>query len=209
MKLVYYLLIIILLNGCKANYITEFDMPEGFESFDIENFYERKKNEQTYYLENENLIKLDEEGSGYSSFIYPNHKFYRLYKEFYDNGGIKEKGLLFGDVEIGLWEYYDKSGEFEKIINKEEEINPNFNYNDIIAFLHKRKVVNKYKKEKKVKLDANYQNKKWFVRISYDTEEIGYTGQKNGLEHTYSFDYNGKLLKAKENIKIIRGVHID
>ncbi len=184
-------------------------MPVGFETFDTENFYRRKKNEQTQYYENESLIKLDEEGSGYSSYIFPNHKFYRLYKEFYDNRGVKEKGLLFGDVEIGLWEYYDKEGKLERTVNKEKKINPNFNYNDIIDFLHKRKVINKFKKQKGIKLKANYENKKWLIKIFSDVKEVGYTGQKNGLEHTYSFDYNGKLLMATENIQVIKGIHID
>ena len=96
MKFIYYILLLSVLFSCKAKYITQSDLKSGFETFDIKSIYkERIKIGETSFYEGKNYIEL---GNDYIS-TSPNYKYYTIFKEFYDNGNIKEKGLFFGGID--------------------------------------------------------------------------------------------------------------
>ena len=138
--------------------------------------------------------------------IAPNNDYYTIYKGFYGNGNIKEKGLLFGHVKIGVWEYYNEKGELIRTENEDEKFSKTFNYNDIIDFLHERGKINKYHRNATHELSTSFRKLdgvwKWGVGVYYNKTKkkiITYQG------HRYQFDINGKLLSMEENVKIISG----
>lgn len=141
--------------------------------------------------------------------IYPNHKYYTILEKYYKNGNIKEKGLKFGGVNIGIWECYNEDGKLVKTINEDEKFNPNFSYNDIINYLHQIGKIDKYCKKKKQKLKASFNKNEWFVRVFFETKKMGYTGRYEDKQHEYEFDYNGNILNKNENVRFIKGGHIE
>lgn len=206
MKFLYYIVIVSLLLGCKAQYISKNDLKSGFETYDLKDYDQRIKHNKIDVYEGNNYIEY----RGTDIYIYPKHKYYRVVKEFYNNGSIKEKGLQFGYVNIGIWEYYNEEGKLIKTIDEDKKFNPNFSYNDILDYLHERKTINKYRKWKKLDFNVNYdeKNKIWWIRVYRPTKELSPEGYKIDNVREYSFDYKGNILEQNEKIKYIRGDHI-
>lgn len=56
---------------------------------------------------------------GYSYIIYPPDSYLGLFKRFYPNGNIEEKGVVFtyGRLMIGIWYYFDEEGKLTETID--------------------------------------------------------------------------------------------
>ena len=202
MKLLCYILFTISLFGCKAKYISQTDMPSGFETFDVKSY----NSDILGYFRDNTYIKTDKWAGNYVITNYPNNKYYSLHKEFHKNGNIKKKGLLFGSIEIGVWEYYTQNGTLEKTIDKDKKFNPKFNYNHIIDYLHKRGTINKYRKKTKHEIEAVYvkETGEWGIGVYYNKTKYGSDANK---VYRYGFDKNGKVLEQSEKINFIKVNH--
>ena len=70
--------------------------------------------------------------------------FYVLYKEFYDNGNIMDKGKFFGyfgqkglcsyTIKIGKWYYFDEKGKLTQEVDEDKKFGK-FGYQDVLQFL--------------------------------------------------------------------------
>ena len=201
MKLLCYILLTVSLFSCKAKYITQVDMPSGFETFDVKSY---RANKDSYFDKSLN-VKFSQSKHYNKVTLCPNDTYYDLSKRFYNNGNIKEKGLFFGDIRIGIWEYYTDDGTLEKTVDEDKKFNPKFNYNHILDYLHKRGSINKYRKKANLEIDATLNENNGVIRIwvKSPTNKKGPSGGIVKLEREYKFDKDGTVLLKQENNKII------
>lgn len=173
----------LLLFGCKASYIQErnfimknnnnIDSSLIINQLDIEGYYKNKGNDHLYiyYLEDGTKIEMGDanfrksEGEKYRTFTIvttpAKPRFYLLSQTYYHNGMIKARGCLLPyALTIGIWEYYDEQGNKTEI-NEDIKL-PDFTYNDVLLFLHKKKLINIYTGEHREKITINYyENPSW------------------------------------------------
>ncbi|MGY0040474.1 hypothetical protein [Pedobacter sp. NJ-S-72] len=131
------------------------DKPEilspKFEKFDIVSFISRnlaKKGDETpnefKLLDGTRIFRSGNERYGFSEEqILAKPHFYKIIKEFYPSGYIKEKGRMFGDispcancVKIGIWYYFDPQGKQDKVVDEDKKIG-SFGYKELLHFLQK------------------------------------------------------------------------
>jgi len=118
----------------------------------------------------------------------PLPKFYRIEKEYYSNGQLKQKGYYMDELKIGLWEYYDEKG------NKTTEnmdllyANAKFDYNKVMQLLHKLGDLNLNTGENRENIGLHYYKEKnmWIVQVRNT--------------HTYTIDGNSGKVLAKGTI---------
>ena len=90
------------------------------ERLDITRFEDRKSKYNDYYIiDNENIkIRqyLDKFDYTYFEFIELPKEHLIIYKTYYKNGMIKDRGRAYipGNIYIGTWEYFNEKGEFIK-----------------------------------------------------------------------------------------------
>ncbi len=128
MKQLIYIAITFLLLNCKApDYLPKQPKIGEVEYFDFEEFYKNKsKRFNEYYLMKEDTLetlKSIETDYIFEAFaVYP--KNYKLIKEYYPNGVIKERGKEYfspdsDNFKIGIWEYFDEQGHLIRTEDKD------------------------------------------------------------------------------------------
>ena len=128
MKQLIYIAITFLLLNCKApDYLPKQPKIGEVEYFDFEEFYKNKsKRFNEYYLMKEDTLetlKSIETDYIFEAFaVYP--KNYKLIKEYYPNGVIKERGKEYfspdsDNFKIGIWEYFDERGHLIRTEDKD------------------------------------------------------------------------------------------
>lgn len=104
-----------------------------------------------------------------------------IYKEFYPNEGIKEKGIYcwFG-FKMGLWYYYDEVGNLIKVENTDEEFE--FTAEDIFAYCLENNIplemkegdfrtkIRKYNSVESKSLGLGFDKPFWFIKYPVFTE---------------------------------------
>ena len=127
MKQLIYIAITFLLLNCKApDYLPKQPKIGEVEYFDFDDFYKkRKKNYSAYYYDDGQIeiLKSIKKDFLYETFaIYS--KNYKLIKEYYPNGIIKERGKEYfspdsDNFKIGIWEYFDERGHLIRTEDKD------------------------------------------------------------------------------------------
>ena len=127
MKQLIYIAITFLLLNCKApDYLPKKPKIGEVEYFDFDDFYKkRKKNYSAYYYDDGQIeiLKSIKKDFLYETFaIYS--KNYKLIKEYYPNGIIKERGKEYfspdsDNFKIGIWEYFDERGHLIRTEDKD------------------------------------------------------------------------------------------
>lgn len=128
-QLVLYIFIGVLLISCKTpDYLPKQYKVGEVEYFNFEEFEKNKSKEfkDEYYLMREDTIKIIKAIRSNYIFeiftVYP--KNYRLIKEYYISGMIKERGKEYyhygsDNFKIGKWEYFDEQGKLIKVEDKD------------------------------------------------------------------------------------------
>ena len=90
------------------------------ERLDITRFEDRKSKYNDYYIiDNENIEirqSFEKYDNTYYEFIKLPKEYFMIYKTYYKNGMIKDRGRAYipGNIYIGTWEYFNEKGEFIK-----------------------------------------------------------------------------------------------
>ena len=126
-RLILYIIVSFLLVNCKApSYLPKQPKIGEVEYFDFDDFYKkRKKNYSAYYYDDGQIeiLKSIKKDFLYETFaIYS--KNYKLIKEYYPNGVIKERGKEYfspdsDNFKIGIWEYFDERGHLIRTEDKD------------------------------------------------------------------------------------------
>ena len=128
MKQLIYIAIALLLVNCKAPaYLPKEHKIGEVEYFDFDDYYKNKKNRfNEYYIDREDTIKIVKSiGKDYIFEIFTVYpKNYRLMKDYYPNGVIKERGKEYfspdsDNFKIGIWEYFDEQGNLIRTEDKD------------------------------------------------------------------------------------------
>ena len=129
MKQLIYIAITFLLLNCKAPaYLPKEHKIGEVEYFDFDDFDKNKSNEfkDEYYFMRKDTIKIIKAIRDNYIFeiftVYP--KNYRLMKDYYPNGVIKERGKEYfspdsDNFKIGIWEYFDEQGHLIRTEDKD------------------------------------------------------------------------------------------
>lgn len=120
-KVIYIILFGLLIVSCTTNkYLPKKYKIGEVEYFDIEEF-ERIKDKKygSYYLNKKDTVEIlkKNDSEGYLELITIPKKHYKIRKDFYPSGIIKERGKKNypgDDFKIGIWEYFDESGKLVK-----------------------------------------------------------------------------------------------
>ncbi len=134
------------LQGCKAQSKIMEDqniiLPEidnKFEKFDIETFKKEKKGKKRKKKEKQTLIEEDIQSYGYISRIYYDSSYFKYNKLFYNNLGIKQKGIIFNNgSQYGTWYEFDEQGNLIKEIDTDKGYD--FGWEQVIAYCEKNKI---------------------------------------------------------------------
>lgn len=110
------------------------------EKFDIKTFNENQVND-TYSFERDDVkVEQIQTGEGqdllYTEYEIPNApELFFIYKEFYSNGVLKEKGKRFkqGKFQKGVWQEYDEKGKLIKETNYDTPYD--FNFEQLVKLL--------------------------------------------------------------------------
>ena len=129
MKQLIYIAIALLLVNCKAPaYLPKEHKIGEVEYFDFDDFEKNKSKEfkDEYYFMRKDTIKIIKAIRDNYIFeiftVYP--KNYRLMKDYYPNGVIKERGKEYfspdsDNFKIGIWEYFDERGHLIRTEDKD------------------------------------------------------------------------------------------
>ena len=115
-KSISYLLVFIFFQTCSAQ---KKQSTVTMEKFNISEFETHKKaGEYIRVLDDGTVINEFGDAQGYFEKVIPAKGWFYLYKEFYGNGNLKQKGDVFkkGDFQSGIWIKADSNG------NKVDEI---------------------------------------------------------------------------------------
>ena len=124
-----------------------------FETFDFETYEERppenpelggyRESHYTKRLSNGIVTQMDVAGEGmgggfYHHIYYPN-SYFRVFRHYYPNGNIKEKGLTYVQgFDKGVWYKFDETG---KLIKETDYDKPfEFTFEDILKFCEKHNI---------------------------------------------------------------------
>ena len=131
MKQLIYIAITFLLLNCKAPaYLPKEHKIGEVEYFDFDDFEKNKSKEfkDEYYFMRKDTIKIIKAIRDNYIFeiftVYP--KNYRLMKDYYPNGVIKERGKEYfspdsDNFKIGIWEYFDEQGNLIRTEDKDRK----------------------------------------------------------------------------------------
>ena len=174
-------IIALIAGGCfgQANIKSKTNKNNMEEKLDIK--WLKRKAEKTvyingviaYYLENKQrngtivIIEGDEE-NGFTESRIPKNSYYEIYKEYYPNGILKQKGSLLGEhTAIGMWYYYDELGNLSETVNEDRKFGK-FGYMDVLDFLIKNNYVEKdtYKGIFKIRIVFSVEDLTWRIRAT-------------------------------------------
>ncbi len=128
-RLILYIIVSFLLVNCKAPaYLPKEHKIGEVEYFDFDDFEKNKSKEfkDEYYFMRKDTIKIIKAIRDNYIFeiftVYP--KNYRLMKDYYPNGVIKERGKEYfspdsDNFKIGIWEYFDERGHLIRTEDKD------------------------------------------------------------------------------------------
>ena len=129
-RLILYIIVSFLLVNCKTPaYLPKEHKIGEVEYFDFDDYYKNKKNRfNEYYIDREDTIKIVKSiGKDYIFEIFTVYpKNYRLMKDYYPNGIIKERGKEYfspdsDNFKIGIWEYFDEQGNLIRTEDKDRK----------------------------------------------------------------------------------------
>ena len=113
------------------------------------------------------IIEGDEE-NGFTETRIPKNSYFEIYKEYYPNGVIKQKGKLFGDATaIGIWYFFNEQGNLTEAVDEEKKFGK-FGYTDILNFLVQNDWVEKgtHKGIFKIKIVFSEEDVTWIIRAT-------------------------------------------
>jgi len=140
MKVIFLIICVIVIQGC-AEKIINTDHPIQLKNFDVEKFNKNQAGGQYNFHvpQSTNNVQQVEIGlNGYYERITNTKSRYGEYREYFQNGKLKQEGLFFNDFMIGIHRIYDKNG---KLVDRIDFNKPfPFSIENLI-----RKIKNKYK----------------------------------------------------------------
>jgi hypothetical protein len=102
----------------------------------------------------------------------PKPAFFKILKTYYPNGYLKKKGKCMGGgyTMVGVWEYYDESGQLTSKVDEDEKFGK-FDYNELLLFLHQKDHLNIETGENRENVSFNYDKniKQWWVEATSST----------------------------------------
>lgn len=111
-----------------------------FERFDFAHF-DSAKNVNSFTSSDGTYTEYDAESSGgYFITIQPLNSCFQIFKKFYKNGNIREKGLVInkGNAKKGEWYYFSETGVLEREENS--ELHYKYNFDDLLLYLKKEDI---------------------------------------------------------------------
>jgi hypothetical protein len=110
------------------------------EKFDIETFNKHQENDSYEFNLRDGHVLQFSYGDGYAEEIIYTDKIFKLTKDFYKNGNIKQTGLTFikGEFMKGLWQFFDSSGNLSHEIDYDSWYK--FTWEDVQRFLRENRV---------------------------------------------------------------------
>jgi hypothetical protein len=224
MKKIFMIAILLAISSCRTGLITE-ELKKGnkmFEKYDLNDWEEKNKEykgkgeyEDVYYFKDGSQVNA----SNNRIFILPPNPFFHVeYKEFYDNGFIKQKGKYFGifdlgsfSTKIGIWYEFDKKGNLIKQTDEDIKFGK-FGYNDLLNFLDKNGEISLHSGKNRENLEVNFYfsntsgKKLWEATIKKGKphDELGNEGGLVSVQRikSYYLDGNtGEIIKHKDVIK--------
>ncbi len=123
----------------KMNIIVP-EVSKEIEKLEFDKNYDSAKDINSYTLTDGSYIELEKEPYGYIERTWAPDSYFIIVKQFYENGYIKEKGVIFnyGYFEIGNWYYFDENGKLLKV--EDCNIKFKFSFHELFEVLQKRKI---------------------------------------------------------------------
>ena len=148
MKKVIFLLLIVSFNSCKSqkNRVREEEIipkvENSFEKFDIVDFEANMDSvrRRRTFVKDEIRIEEGYQSPGFVRIMHDQNSNFYSFKLFYQNGNIKEKGVVFNDgSKFGTWYYFEEDGKF---LNEENtDFGYDFGWNDILDYCEENRIV--------------------------------------------------------------------
>ena len=182
MKCIIINIIIFLTFSCKTGLITD-ELKKGNYMFEKQNYKWEEENKEFKGKGKYDGVYYFNDGSevDYSyndvNILAPKPLFYVEYKEFYNNGFIKQKGKFFGkfqvnsfSTKIGIWYEFDERGNLIKQTDEDVKFG-DFSYNEVLSFLDKKKEISLHTGKNRENLEIDFyfssssSKKLWEARI--------------------------------------------
>ena len=195
-KVIYIILFGLSIVGCTTNkYLPNKYKIGEVEYFDKEKFEKNKSRFDGYFPIRNNKIEVyrrrNKEGE-YFEFITVFEKHYKIRKDFYPSGIIKERGKKNypgDDFKIGIWEYFDEAGNLVKT-----------------EYMDKRYKLSYKKAMRKVLRYYCFSKKDLMIEIMPGNDRLFWVFSKNGKSKAVDMN-TGKVYDAsvRESCRVSRG----
>jgi hypothetical protein len=98
------------------------------------------KNFESKTLDDGTYIEYQKQSYGFIERIIPKDSYFKIIKQYYHNGNIRQKGVIFisGSFKNAMWYYYDEQGS----LTREEDNNKDFpfTFEKLFEYLQKEKI---------------------------------------------------------------------
>lgn len=131
---------VFILADCLAQSVQGLPDTNKREHFDIASYNKHQRNNSYQFdTKNAHVLQFSYADGYFEEITYPG-KLFKLTKEFYKNGSLKQTGLSFikGDFMKGTWQYHDTSGKLSHQINYDSWFK--FSWDDVQHFLQANRV---------------------------------------------------------------------
>ncbi|MGY0040472.1 hypothetical protein [Pedobacter sp. NJ-S-72] len=140
------IVVVLLITSCTTNYLAmgQKTMNGMFEKFDIQDYKNKSRDSKEDQDLNDFTLKdgtrIIRSGASYGfdeEQISAKPDFYKIVKEFYPSGSIKQKGYMFGNlslgansIKIGKWYYFNEQDKLDKEVDEDKK----FELSDIMNY---------------------------------------------------------------------------
>ena len=177
-------------QNIKQSQISNLKNAKMSEKFDIETFNKNQQNNSYEFDIKGGHVLQFSYGNGYAEEIIYTDKLFKLTKDFYKNGNIKQKGLTFikDGFMKGVWQFFESSGNLSHEIDYDSWYK--FTWEDVQRFLRENHV---NIQQDIINIDRTWKEKEERVWvISYKT-----TPDKNG-NYIRTVTLNGNSVKIQK-----------
>lgn len=148
MKNIFLIVFLLLINSCKSQHSKPMipkinSQPEMFSEINFERLIDKNQFVKRGFLSGNTYIEIYTNNDGKITLETPTDSYFSIYKEFYNNKSIKQKGLQFNlntgsSFLKGSWYEFDESG---KLIKETDYDKPfKFTFEDILKLCEKENI---------------------------------------------------------------------
>ncbi|WP_338813235.1 hypothetical protein V9L05_18020 [Bernardetia sp. Wsw4-3y2] len=189
-QLIFLFILTTLISSCISQkvYINILEESKTTDTFDIEQFEEKKIGSQYYdTLDDGTIVRRMSSDIDFVEYeTPPSPNLLEVYRSFYLNGNLKRKGIYYSnDVALGVWRDYDKEGNLIKEENYDEGYE--YSFEDVVKFLRLR--------------GADLHDERTSIRRFDGIWELAYVKDKDEKSFYYSYSLDGKTGKVLEHSK--------